>query len=402
VEWRGFRLIFALLDEEQTPDLSNQDRMIGVLFKLGIATREQLVTITGWTTTQVKGALNRIRRLGSTEKEKDEWVMIWTPKKHQESVYSLGPKGIEYACGLLDEEVGNRRPLTGQIAHFLGINEILCRLIRAGRRPDVWFGTKETASYLYHELTQREFEWDRGERRYVAVKLKTPKLKIIPDAMVQIGDSAYFLEYDTGTENGHKVKAKFQKYFQLRVELGTIPPVIWVTVTETRKNFLLRMWKEAMSEFPENMRFPEMHMFTAGEETAFLLGDGMGDVGGENVKSVAQIELDRFEQAKRRAAELEKQNDELAGKLRKLEREKEEAQRQLEYWKTEYDRMSERYRTLKEEHDAMIEWYRGLSRAYKESQGSALRSALWWLVTRQIRSYLRENPVPDALKRDSG
>lgn len=389
-------MIFTWLDEEKTPNFRRKDRMIGILFDLGITSKEQLLTVTDWTQNQITGTINKIRQ-SVPERERDSWIRFWAPGESRKFVYSLGEKGIQHACAMIHQEVGRRKPLEGQIAHFLGINEILCRLIRAGTRPKLWYSTKEASSYVYHHLTERELIFDNDEQRFTELKLKTPKFKIHPDAMVATDRGTFFVEYDTGSENGHKIEDKFHKYAHLRVLLGTIPPVLWVTVTEQRKNQLIRVWRRAQEKYPTGYRFPEMHIFAAGEETAFLQGvDG--------VESKTEIILDRFDAASARVEELTEENrrlkkeaadakEEAGTAARKLESEKDgrkRAQDQADHWR-------ERYLELKQEQAEAAEWFQGFVKHLNEDTSGlkkAFRAGFRWA----FQSYIKRNPLPQSLE----
>src|SRR5690606_1622862 len=150
-------MIFDVLDEELVPQLSVADRLILVLYDLGIATREQIAEISGWSETRIKGAIQRVRNFGE-DGEKDDWIRSWQPKKNQPRVYALGEKGIEHARALRGEYADARkRPLQGHVYHFVGLNGILVRMIKEFGMENIrWLSGKELASLIYHRLRSRE------------------------------------------------------------------------------------------------------------------------------------------------------------------------------------------------------------------------------------------------------
>lgn len=392
----GGALIFTWLDEEKTPNFRRKDRLIGILFDLGITSKEQLLTVTGWTANQITGTINKIRQ-AVPERERDSWIRFWAPGESRKFVYSLGEKGIQHACAMVNQEVGRRKPLEGQIAHFLGINDILCRLIRAGTRPKLWYSTKEASSFVYHHLTERELYYDDDEERFTELKIRTPKFKIHPDAMVSTDRGTFFVEYDTGSENGHKIEDKFHKYAHLRVILGSIPPVLWVTATEQRRDYLIRVWRRAQGKYPEGYRFPEMHIFAAGDETEFL--QGVSDV------SKTKVIMDRFESASVKANQLEKENQKLKNAVSEAEREAERINRELNAEKDSRaraeksaDHWRQRYLKLKEEQAEAAEWFRGFEKYLADQEASkaskAFRAGFRWA----FQYYIKRNPVPPSLR----
>jgi hypothetical protein len=192
-------MIFNWLNEERTPYLNKTERMMGVLHSLAISNRQQLHTVTNWTNCQIEGALKRIRKQGKSKEERDKWLLYWKPTPRGSHVYTLAEKSIEHVRNLKDEYVGNQlkiKPLKGQVAHFLGLNEILCRVLQANCIIETWLSTKEVMSYLYYAL-------------------KPERSPLNPDALIKVkGGREYFIEYDTGTESITRIEEKVHRYYE--------------------------------------------------------------------------------------------------------------------------------------------------------------------------------------------
>lgn len=254
-------MLVKWLDESQTPGFNKRDRLMGVIQSLGIAGRTQLITVTQWTEMEVDGAIQRIRKMGSTKEERDKWLRYWRPLPRGPYAYALGEKGLLYVRELLnDDKPFDVYSPRGQARHFMGVNEILCRVIRAGYPVETWLSQKEAMSFLYYQLLPN----------------KSP---VRPDGLIKVfGQKAFFLEFDTGTEVGVKLVDKFHKYLML-ASLAPIHPVVWVTISETRRQFIQRKAMEALATFkikyPQATmpaRNPIMYAFLEGQETDFITG----------------------------------------------------------------------------------------------------------------------------------
>lgn len=212
-------MIFEVLDEEMTPHLAMSDRLILVLYDLGIATQEQIQEVSGWSKNQVKGAIQRIRKW---EGEPSGWIRSWKPHGDKPKVYSLGERGIEHARALRGEFAeARKRPLQGHIYHFLGLNGILVRMVKAfGRERIQWLSGKESASLIYHRLRS-------GEEGGLTSPLR-------PDAMMAVDGDWWMVEFDCATETSIRLEEKFRKYLHLAEIVGETQ-MLFVTVSEKRR-----------------------------------------------------------------------------------------------------------------------------------------------------------------------
>lgn len=238
--------------------MTKMDQMMGVIDSLGITDRRQLKIVTGWTENQIHGVLQRIRKKG------EGFLRTWQPKHKSPFVYSLDEKGINHVRAMKEAnlEYDKRTPKQGQVEHFMGTNEVLCRAIQAGYKIDTWLNGSETMSFLYYQLMPN----------------KSP---VKPDALIRVqGSSDALIEFDTGTESGWKIENKVQRYIKLSgmIAGGLILPVVWVVKTETRKQFIRRKAVDAIAKYKEKQKsplpenLPKMYVFVQGEEVNFLAG----------------------------------------------------------------------------------------------------------------------------------
>jgi hypothetical protein len=241
------------------------DTLMGVIFSLRITDQKTLQIVTGWSSNQIHGALQRIRTLGKN------YLITWRPKYRSPYVYTLGEKGIQHVKAMRDDALGyeeDELSIRGQIGHFMGTNRILCRAFQAGLPVENWYSTRDTMSFLHYQM-------------------KPKKSPVNPDAMIKLKDSSHLLEFDTGSENGGKIETKIHRYMMLAVMVGKLFPITWVTTRDSRVNLITRKAQEAIGTYlikmeeeikkrklpmklPDEM--PMMYAFVEGEETPFLAG----------------------------------------------------------------------------------------------------------------------------------
>lgn len=338
-------------------ELKNDERMMGLLYHLGIADMDDLERITGWTRFSIQQAIKTARqranrRVGQgtspkdvqeqRRKERDQWIRIQRKAHNGPNIYSLGRKGFQYICEYLGEPVGNRRPPTTQVQHFKGINQILIRLLERGMRP-VWYSTREATSWMVNSLKRRDIIYDSANDRYI-IQSKRSQWTINPDALVQFEDGRTFvIEYETGTTRGIKQEQKFMGYLDLVLEENVkIPPVVFVT-PKANVEKLERSMERALSreEYQGMTGRVDFFIFEEGEETDFLLSGEMPER-----EEAPEIRIPKPEWI---------QPDEGIEELERLRREKEELEKQLKDQKKDMDywvqKSSELKRLLKQQQE---------------------------------------------------
>lgn len=277
-------MILDYLDEQETPHLTKKDRMILLIYLLGITNRDQLQIISGWTTTQIKDTLQHIRKQEKTDKKRDEWLMFWQAKSGESMLYRLGQVGLEHALALRDEHAGQgrkkKRPhKKGQWAHFLAVNDVLCRLIQNNINFHDFLTGKEVLSYLNRETRVLEY----NESNLLQPE-KRSHLPFRPDGMIMLDEhKSFYLEADTGSETETRLTSKLENYVTGYTNAATndqtdiLHPVVWTVPTERRKQTIIR-WcnhyykKHIESGLLSGVSYPKMYCFVAGEETEFFAG----------------------------------------------------------------------------------------------------------------------------------
>ncbi|WP_124728837.1 replication-relaxation family protein [Staphylospora marina] len=272
--------IFPWLDEKETPHLTQMERIMITIYMFGVVTIPQLMVITGWPKSKVMAALNRIRRQGKTPEGKNDWLIYWVPGPGKPYIYTLGQKSIEHVCAIRKEQIGNgkrkKRPhKKGHMWHFLGFNEIICRLLGGGVPVDEFMVGKEVMSWIYHKLIQRKYI--RDEER---VEVDRPDfLPVKPDGLVEVNGEEYFLEYDTGSEPALKLRERLERYIDfypmLKDRHKGFPTTLWITVTPNRRATIERVAQqinEKWSDVWSRPTFPKMYTLVEGEEVDFLKG----------------------------------------------------------------------------------------------------------------------------------
>jgi len=244
-------MIFRWIDH---PSFRREEQLMAILYEMGIANKRQLMAVTGWTLPNVEWVIHKIRSRGATKEEKNEWLRSFPITTTREMAYALGKKGIRYVQDMMEERQHVREAPEAQIMHFLGINDILVRLLEKVPKEDlVWLSSAEATDLLLRTWERRGEERDK---RHL----------IRPDARLGIRDRRYWIEYDNDTEGARKLERKFHGY----VHLNDSTPVIWVAPSEERRDYLQKLWQNIVRLFYSDHPVPEMHFFVAGEETAFL------------------------------------------------------------------------------------------------------------------------------------
>lgn len=246
------------------PSFRRDEQLLAVLYEMGMATRKQLAIISGWTEDQVEWSIKRIRKWGKTKEDKDQWIRSYRLPLRQNriAVYTLGKQGLQYVAAMQEQKLRRREAPRGQIAHFLGVNDILCRLLEAGadRNEIRWLSTMKSIDFLTMLYESQGLEYDGSIR---------------PDARLYIGNQAYWIEFDNATEGPRQLEKKLHQYVTTlyHPEKGCLDraPVIWITINQQRRDYLQKLWNATSRRFDE---VPEMKFFIQGDEVDFLLTQG--------------------------------------------------------------------------------------------------------------------------------
>lgn len=258
-------MIFRWLDH---PSFTRDEQLIAILYDLGMASKRQLLMITGWNPLVLRNRLRSIRKRGQTLEEKDLWLKAYpiagTSRNDKDSrvAYSLGRFGLEYAQEMALQLHRVREAPQAQVAHYVGINDILVRVLEQGiaRERIAWLSSTEATDVLLRR-------WERERKE----KLDRRDL-IRPDARLILDDKhRFWIEYDNNTENPRQLERKFHAYVKTLMPIGETSPVVWVAIDKNRRDYLKANWKAFVNIFYRNTQTPHMHFFTPGDDSQFFL-----------------------------------------------------------------------------------------------------------------------------------
>ncbi|GGA58114.1 hypothetical protein GCM10007416_34150 [Kroppenstedtia guangzhouensis] len=280
-------------------ELNKGEKLIMILYELGMASMRQLSVITGWKESTIRGVISRVkdranqdeRRVWNLEEDpveqlkdratrkakREQWIRNEETRYPLDpTAYALGREGMKQAYRIMNQPIPSiREEDYSQSAHTLGLNEILTRLIQAGtdRQKIVWLSTRGAAFALYRLVRLQDPEVD-------------PRELIRPDARLILEGLRFWIEYDNDTEGAEQLEQKFREYIDTLKPLNQIwvdpqgnkqkpldqSPVVWVCKNEKRTRELQMIWNNVTRLWFQGKWTPEMHFFTAGTEMDFLLG----------------------------------------------------------------------------------------------------------------------------------
>ncbi|WP_028778725.1 replication-relaxation family protein [Shimazuella kribbensis] len=291
------------------PALRPYERLMMVLFEMGMVTLEDLSVVMGYTekrvfkiyqqvqntlakdkvdklkheltAIEVDSSLNDEQKVSQSKeikkkikKEKSRWTkssrQITENRGSTSRVYSLGPKGVEYCLGIMNER-GSWDIKDGQMYHYIGVNGILTRLINHyGRDNFNWYFSREATDIIIRtwEIIRKN-EWSKDPK--LAVKEKREIIR--PDGLLVMDNQMYWMEFDNDTERSKQIIQKYREYRNTIVPKyaeNLNAPVLWVTKTERRRDSLANNWEMVKEEYYSDAKVQQMYFFVEGEETEWL------------------------------------------------------------------------------------------------------------------------------------
>jgi hypothetical protein len=280
---------------EEIPFLKNAERLMSIIYTLGIATREQLETITGWSKNKIQDTIREIRNMEPTpattkkrkemlslvkkgelqmdamereklefkltkelqqiSKKRDEWLTILQPTNGFKGVsyYTLGIEGMDLVREIREDYRGKKgrkfkENPKRQVRHFCGINEVLCRLRRSEVEEAEWLSGREIGQELY-------YHW---RRQFPDVENYPYK----PDAYLALEgedqDYKFYIEFDTGSEGDSKLRSRFYNTLSLYNLLddpkrNRLPnDILWIVTSENRKKKIIPIADGVLQDFRED------------------------------------------------------------------------------------------------------------------------------------------------------
>lgn len=247
-------MLFQWIDH---PRLTRIDQLLSVIYDLGMASKEQIAQITGWNRNNLNDIIYRARKLNPGFLNVNHTPVI---KGSTVGVYTLGRAGIVHVHELRELPTDRvREAPAGQIMHYIGINDILCRALEEANRDDVqWYSAYEVGDLFTMMYSDLKIDFD-GRRM------------IRPDGRLRMNDTDLLIEFDNDTEGPKALESKYHRYVDLYNKLKLRYPIIWVTINERRRSYLERNWealkKVTYNDFPE---LPNMYFFLEGQETEYI------------------------------------------------------------------------------------------------------------------------------------
>lgn len=265
-----------VIDILRNEDLETQEKLMLLLFYLGMADRYQLATLLAKSVHTID---KTIKRLNKKSREEKHIISLTAPFNKGPRMYQLGPAGWKWVMGWIEEDRKYYERSESQKRHYRGMTEILIRIIETIGRDQAlkcvsYYNTYEaTVMFRYPWEVVRWQEWQDPKVRQEEEK-ELPR----PDLCLEIGENSFWIEYDTANESPNKIKAKYRRYYrafnQLAETSSSRKPIIWVTTSQGRVK-RMRHWLQMVKrelEFREMKNPPpEMFFFVEGEETKYLL-----------------------------------------------------------------------------------------------------------------------------------
>lgn len=279
-----------IIETLQNSDLETREKMMIVLYYLGMADRHQLAKLLDLSVHTID---QTIKRLNKKDKEEKHVVSYSAPFNKGAKMYQLGPAGWAWMMGWIDEDRKYYQRSDAQKRHYRGMTDILIRLLETMGREKAFDSMQYYNTYEATELFQYPWQVINWEA-WQDPKLKREQSKGLPrpDLFLEINDAGYWLEYDTGNEGPNKIKNKIRQYYrsynQLSLKSKSRKPIIWITTTRSRSESM-RSWLNLVRlelEFRDMKNPPpEMYFFTEGEDTDFFLSPTLsGEIEAEKIK----------------------------------------------------------------------------------------------------------------------
>ncbi|MRG28499.1 replication-relaxation family protein [Laceyella tengchongensis] len=265
-----------VIDVLRNDELETQEKMMLLLFYLGMADRYQLAKLLARSVHTVD---QTIKRLNKKSKEEKHIQSCTAPFNKGPRMYQLGPAGWKWVMGWLEEDRRYYERSESQKRHYRGMTEILIRLMHAMGRDEALDRLRFYNTYEATEMFRYPWEVVKWQE-WQDMKLRQEEDKELPrpDLCLEIDDVSFWIEYDTANESPTKIKAKYRRYYraynQLATRSSSRKPVVWVTTSRSRVE-LMKSWLEVVRrewEFREMKNPPpEMRFFKEGEETSYFL-----------------------------------------------------------------------------------------------------------------------------------
>lgn len=252
-------MLFKWVDHER---LTRIEQIENIIYDLGIATAEQLTTITGMKYDNLRYHLHKIKNSG-----RDMLRVYYLPARHgvpKKAAYTLGSEAIRLVCQMRSAPETAKVITSAMMSHHIGTNDILLRAIEHCNSQNIsrieWYGEKLCAELLYMELL--EISPEEANKPGFGRQLR-------PDAKLKIGEIQYYCEFDNDTENPRRIEEKYRKYIELHEKTNFKYPILWVTTHSKRCMVLESNWDSLLSSYTHLKSLPTSLFAVAGDELKY-------------------------------------------------------------------------------------------------------------------------------------
>ncbi len=275
-------ILEIILDEKMKPC----DKILQVLYDVGYATKQQLADILNWDVYKVQNQLYYVRKHYETKGQ--QWIdyeNLGSNMGRPQKAYCLTKYAINQLKEIrgIDTKVKPPKPI--QLYHYLGITEILARLLKALGVQNYnrleWWSEQDSRNFVLSNYVQKIKSTLPNTQISQSVLMKC----VAPDAYLRVLRQSFWIEFDNNTENGKKLQDRYMRYVNTmfprknghNMILKQIDfPVIWITKSETRRRFMEMKWDEVRTKSMNDIKnprtnFPKMYFLVEGNETQFLI-----------------------------------------------------------------------------------------------------------------------------------
>ncbi|RUT39486.1 hypothetical protein EJP82_25995 [Paenibacillus anaericanus] len=252
-------MLFKWVNHER---LTRIEQLQNIIYDMGIATAEQLMSITEMKYDNLRYHLHKIKNSG-----RDMLRVYYLPARlgvPKKAAYTLGAEAIRLVCQMRSAPETAKVITSAMMSHHIGTNDILFRAKNhcdSERISQIeWFGEKMCAEMLYMELLETNPE--EANKPGFGRQLR-------PDAKLKIGEMQYFCEFDNDTENPRRIEEKYRKYIELHGKINFKYPILWIATHKKRCSVLESNWHSLLSSYTHLKSRPQSLFAVAGEEIKY-------------------------------------------------------------------------------------------------------------------------------------
>lgn len=243
-----------------------EEQLLGLLYDGGMLTREQMQNLMGMSYESFRYYIRKIDRIGTQPLLRRLPLPRYYAQAPHTLAYCLSKEGIRYVNGMLGIETLRIRVVpSGQMMHYIGLNDIAVRALKKfGRENIKWLSTRESGEDLalwYNNRTGKVMKPNltRPDATFIAIET----------------NKKVFIKLDNDMDTPAKLVEKFQAYYDLgectwiENDTNNLPLTLWVTRADTRLDYLQRLWPYLLKH-NRHGNAPDIHFLKYGKEVTWL------------------------------------------------------------------------------------------------------------------------------------